>query len=321
MQIDDLDQDLLSTYRVRRLVERCRNAQREFSSYTAAKVDQICEAIADAAYRESERLGLMAHNETGYGDPANKTLKNQHASRGVWESIKHIRTVGVVARDGVNKITTIAEPMGVIAALTPSTNPTSTAIFKSLIATKARNGIVFSPHPSAAKSTLEAVRLISLAAQKAGAPEGLIACLEQPTLAATQELLKHYAVNVILATGGGPMVKVAHSVGKPAYGVGPGNVPVWVDKTANVKKAAKDLVTSKSFDCSLICATEQTIVADKEVAVELRECMEREGAFWIDNTQSAQIASVIFYPNGSMNPAQVGKSAMYLAEQAGITVP
>lgn len=317
----EFDKDLRSIQQARRLVERCRQAQREFASMPPSKVDAICEAIANAAYQESERLGLMAHEETKYGNPIDKKLKNQHASKGVWESISALKTAGIIARDEVKKVVTIAEPMGVIAALTPSTNPTSTAIFKSLIAIKARNGIVISPHPSAAKSTAEAVRVIREAAEKAGAPEGLIACLEEPTLAGTDEIMRHYAVNVILATGGGPMVRAAHSVGKPAYGVGPGNVPVWVDRSADVAKASKDLVASKSFDCSLICATEQTIVADKEIATQLRAHLEELGAFWLDEQQSDLIAKILFNPDGSMNAKNVGKTAKYLAELVGIQVP
>jgi len=321
MTTNEFDKDLRSIQQARRLVDRCRHAQREFATFEASKVDSICEALAEVAYKESERLGLMAHEETKYGNPSDKTLKNQHASRGVWESIRNLKTVGIISRDEDRKVVTIAEPMGVVAALTPSTNPTSTAIFKSLIAVKARNGIVISPHPSAAKSTAEAVRLISLAAEKAGAPQGLISCIEEPTLAGTDELLKHYAVNVILATGGGPMVRAAHSVGKPAYGVGPGNVPVWVDKTANIEKAAKDLVASKSFDCSLICATEQTIVADKEVANALKAQMEKFGAYWMDERESELIAQVLFNFDGSMNAGNVGKSAKYLANLVGFEIP
>lgn len=321
MTINEFDKDLRSIQQARRLVERCRQAQREFVSMSSSQVDKICEAMADAAYEESERLGLMAHEETKYGNPNDKKLKNQHASKGVWESIRGLKTAGIIARDDVKKVVTIAEPMGVIAALTPSTNPTSTAIFKSLIAIKARNGIVISPHPSAAKSTAEAVRVIHEAAVNAGAPEGLIACMEEPTLAGTDEIMKHYAVNVILATGGGPMVRAAHSVGKPAYGVGPGNVPVWVDRSVDIAKVAKDLVASKSFDCSLICATEQTVVADIEIASQLRSHMEELGAFWLDEQQSDLIAKILFNPDGSMNAKNVGKTAKYLAELIGIQVP
>src|SRR5690606_31945623 len=243
------------------------------------------------------------------------------AAKAVWESIRTVQTVGVIARDEARKLLTIAEPMGVAAALTPSTNPTSTAIFQALIAVKGRNGIVISPRPSAARCTLEAVRIVAAAAERAGAPKGLIACLEEPTLQATQEILRHYAVTVILATGGGPMVRAAHSTGKPAYGVGPGNVPAWVDRSADIAKAAGDLVRSKSFDCSLICATEQTVVADQAIAQDLRRHMEQAGAYWVDEAQAARLAELLFRPDGAMNVRVVGQSARTLAQAIGLTVP
>ncbi|MGB6009409.1 aldehyde dehydrogenase family protein [Castellaniella sp.] len=321
MSQQEYDKDLRSVQQARRLLEQCRAAQRQFASADAAQVDAICQAMSEAAYQEASRLGRMAHEETGYGNPEHKTVKNQHAAKAVWESIRGIQTVGVVARDEARKLLTIAEPMGVVAALTPSTNPTSTAIFKALIAVKGRNGIVISPHPSAAGCTQEAVRIVAAAAERAGAPRGLVACLEEPTLQATQEILRHYAVNVILATGGGPMVRAAHSTGKPAYGVGPGNVPAWVDRSADVRKAARDLVRSKSFDCSLICATEQTVVADQAIAQDLRRHMEEAGAYWVDEAQAARLGELLFHPDGGMNTRAVGRSARALAEAIGLTVP
>ena len=315
------DKDLRSVQQARRLLDQCRIAQRQFASATASQVNDICEAMAEAAYKDSTRLAQMAHEETGYGNAEHKVIKNQHASRAVWNSIKDIPTVGVIARNSEQKMLTIAEPMGVVAALTPCTNPTSTAIFKSLIAVKGRNGIVFSPHPSAARSTLEAVRTVSAAAERAGAPKGLIACLEESAFAGTQEIMRHHTVNVILATGGGPMVRAAHSVGKPAYGVGPGNVPAWVDRTADVRKAARDLVMSKSFDCSLICATEQTVVADEAIAQDLRRHMEEEGALWLSAEQAARLSALLFHPDGSMNTRQVGQSARKLAAAIDLPAP
>ncbi|WP_269497101.1 aldehyde dehydrogenase family protein [Castellaniella sp. S9] len=321
MSQQEYDKDLRSVQQARRLLEQCRTAQRQFASASAAQVDAICQAMSEAAFQEAERLGRMAHEETGYGNPDHKTVKNQHAAKAVWESIRTVQTVGVIARDEARKLLTIAEPMGVAAALTPSTNPTSTAIFKTLIAVKGRNGIVISPHPSAARCTLEAVRIVAAAAERAGAPKGLIACLEEPTLQATQEILRHYAVTVILATGGGPMVRAAHSTGKPAYGVGPGNVPAWVDRSADVPKAARDLVRSKSFDCSLICATEQTVVADQAIAQDLRRHMEQAGAYWVDEAQAARLGELLFRPDGGMNTRSVGQSAQALAQAIGLSVP
>lgn len=315
------DKDLRSIQQARRLADRCRIAQREFATATAATVDAICEAMAEAAYRDSSRLAQLAHEETGYGNPDDKVVKNQFAARGVWESIRDIPTVGVVARDTDKKMFTIAEPIGVVAALTPSTNPTSTAIYKTLIAVKGRNGIIFSPHPSAARCTSETIRTMVAAAERAGAPAGLIACLDEVAFAGTQEMMRHHAVNVILATGGGPMVRAAHSVGKPAYGVGPGNVPVWVDRSANLRKAARDIVMSKSFDCSLICATEQTVVADEAIAQQLRGYMEAEGAFWVSDDYAARLSDLLFNPDGSINTRFVGKPARALAAAVDLSVP
>lgn len=317
----DLDKDLRSIQQARRLAERCRIAQREFSLAPAAKVNAVCEAISAASFAAARRLADMAREETGYGVAAHKQLKNEFAARNVWESIRDVQTVGVIERDERRQMVVMAEPMGVIAGLTPSTNPTSTAIFKSLIALKARNGIVFSPHPSAARCTAETVSVIAQAAESAGAPPGLVGCLDGTSYAGTQELLRHYAVNLILATGGGPMVRAAHSTGKPAYGVGPGNVPAWVDRSADVAKAARDLVSSKSFDCSTICATEQTVVADQPIAAELRRCMEAEGAYWVPESHWKPLAELLFHADGSINARSVGQTAESLARTIDLALP
>lgn len=317
----DLDKDLKAIQQARRLAERCREAQREFAKASSATVNAVCEAVSEASFKAARRLADMAHEETGYGNPDHKLLKNEFAARNVWESIRDVPTVGVIERDESKKMLVIAEPMGVVAALTPSTNPTSTAIFKALIALKGRNGIVLSPHPSAAKCTAEAVDIIARAAEGAGAPRGLVSCLDGSSYSGTQELLRHYAVNVILATGGGPMVRAAHSTGKPAYGVGPGNVPAWVDRSADIAKAARDLVNSKSFDCSLICATEQTVVADEPIAAELRSRMEEQGAYWVPEAYHQKLASTLFHPDGGINARSVGQTAAALAGVIGMEIP
>lgn len=317
----EFDKDLKAIHQARRLAQRCREAQREFAKASSATVDAVCEAVSRASFEAARRLADMAHEETGYGNPEHKVLKNEFAARNVWESIRDVPTVGVIERDEAKKMLVIAEPMGVVAALTPSTNPTSTAIFKSLIALKGRNGIVFSPHPSAAKCTGEAVNIIARAAEAAGAPAGLISSLDGSSYAGTQELLRHYAVNVILATGGGPMVRAAHSTGKPAYGVGPGNVPAWVDRSADIAKAARDLVNSKSFDCSLICATEQAVIADEPIAAELRNRMEDQGAYWVPAEYHQKLASLLFHPDGGINARSVGQTAAALAKVVGMDVP
>lgn len=317
----DLDKDLKAIQQARRLAERCRVAQREFATASAEQVEAVCDAVSRAAFKEARRLAEMANAETGYGVVEHKVVKNEFAARNVWDSIRKATTVGVIERDERRKMVVLAEPMGVVAALTPSTNPTSTAIFKTLIALKGRNGIVLSPHPSAAKCTAEAVAIMSAAAEAAGAPSGLVGCLDGSSYAGTQELLKHYAVNVILATGGGPMVRAAHSTGKPAYGVGPGNVPAWVDRSADIPKAARDLVSSKSFDCSLICATEQAVIADQPIAAELRRLMEVEGAYWVPESYLAPLAALLFHPDGSIKTRSVGQTAVALAKAIGMELP
>lgn len=317
----ELDKDLRAMQQARHLADACRQAQRSWARADANTVHRVCEAVSAAALLESRALAEMAHAETGYGVAEHKVVKNEFAARDVWAAIRDVPTVGVIERDDALKLIVIAEPMGVVAALTPSTNPTSTAIFKTLIALKGRNGIVISPHPSAARCTARAVEVMARAAEAAGAPQGLVCCLDGSAYAGTQELLRHHAVNVILATGGGPMVRAAHSTGKPAFGVGPGNVPAWVDRSADVPRAARQLVQSKSFDCSLICATEQTVVADAPIASRLRKSMEDEGAYWVPDAHLQALSELLFLPDGSINTRSVGRSATALAEAIGMELP
>ncbi|MHC1785408.1 MAG: aldehyde dehydrogenase family protein [Anaerolineaceae bacterium] len=316
-----MDKDLTSIQEARDLVERAHKAQLIWARASQEDVDRVCAAMAAAAFEASERLGRLASEETGFGVPAHKKLKNELASRILWESIKDVRTVGVVRHDAVHKIYEIAWPVGVVAALTPSTNPTSTTMFKTLISLKARNAIVVAPHPSAVKCCLETAQLMEQAAVKAGAPQGLVNCMANVSLQGTQELMSHKHTALILATGGSPMVRAAHSVGKPAYGVGPGNVPVYVDRSADLEKAAKYIVASKAFDYSTICATEQAVVADRPIAGRLAELMQAQGAFFLDESQADALRGTLFYPDGGMNAAAVGKNPQYLAAMAGIHVP
>jgi len=306
----EFDKDLRSIQQARQMVLKAREAQKTWGFATQSEVDRVCEAMADAAYGAAERLGRAAAKETGFGVPEHKKIKNQFASKAVWESIKDVKTVGIVDRDDQKQIYKIAWPMGVIAALTPSTNPTSTVMNKVLMAVKARNAIIIAPHPAAVNCCVETVSIMSKAAVEAGAPEGLIHCMSEVSLPGTDELLSHKYTALILATGGGPMVRVAHSKGKPAYGVGPGNVPVYVDRSADLEKAARYIVCSKAFDFSTICATEQAVVADHPIAARLKELMGAQGAYL-----------VLFFPNGAINPASVGKSPQYLAAMAGFQVP
>src|SRR5512147_1827411 len=316
-----MDKDLSSIQEARDAVARAYEAWKTWSKASQEQVDRVCAAMAEAGYRASERVGRLAQEETGYGVAAHKKIKNEFGSRAVWESICDVKTVGVIRHDSVRRLYEIAWPMGVVAALVPSTNPTSTAFFKCLIAVKARNAIVVSPHPSAARCTFESVEAMRLAAEAAGAPAGLISCLQQVSLPGTQELMGNRHTAIILATGGTPMVRAAHSTGKPAYGVGPGNVPVYVDRSADLEKAARYIVASKAFDYSTICATEQSVIADRPVAARLAELMQAEGAYFTTPAETDALRRALFHPDGSMNTAVVGKSAAYVAAYAGFPIP
>jgi acetaldehyde dehydrogenase (acetylating) len=316
-----MDKDLASIQEARDRVAAAYDAWQTWSRASQQEVDRVCAAMAEAGYQASERLGRLAQEETGYGVAAHKKLKNQFGSRSVWQSICDVKTVGVIRHDPARRLYEIAWPMGVVAALVPSTNPTSTAFFKCLIAVKARNAIVVSPHPSAARCTFDAVETMRVAAEAAGAPKGLINCLQQVSLPGTQELMTHRHTAIILATGGTPMVRAAHSTGKPAYGVGPGNVPVYVDRSADVEKAARYIVASKAFDYSTICATEQSVIADRPIAARLLELMIREGAYLTNPQETEALRRALFHPDGSLNTAVVGKSAQYVAGYAGFSIP
>lgn len=317
----ELDKDLLSIQEARSMVEAAYAAQKIWGKATQEQVDRVCAAMADAAFQAAERLGRMASEETGYGVPEHKKLKNEFASKHVWESIKNVKTVGVVRHDPATRVYEIAWPMGVVAALTPSTNPTSTTINKILISVKARNGVVVAPHPAAVNCCVETAKLMAAAAVNAGAPAGLIHCMSHVSLQGTNELMSHRHTALILATGGSPMVRAAHSQGKPAYGVGPGNVPAYVDRSADLEKAARYIVASKAFDFSVICATEQAAVVDRPVAARLQQLMENEGAYFMDEAQTQAIRGLLYHPDGSINTNTVGKSPQVLAGMAGISVP
>lgn len=316
-----MDSDLISIQEARDLAEAAYQAQQIWGKATQEQVDYVCSRMAEAAFQSAERLGRMASEETGFGVPEHKKLKNEFASRMVWASIKDIKTVGVITHHLERKIYEIAWPMGVIAALTPSTNPTSTVMAKVLTAVKARNAIVVAPHPMATKCSGETAKLMAEEAIKAGAPQGLVNCMQHVTLQGTQELMNHKRIALILATGGSQMVKAAHSVGKPAYGVGPGNVPVYVDRSADLEKAARYIVSSKAFDYSTICASEQSVIVDQPVGRQLEELMKLQGAYFLDEQQTDKLRNLLFFSDGVINTATVAKSPQYLAAMAGIHIP
>ncbi|MBI5464920.1 MAG: aldehyde dehydrogenase family protein, partial [Ignavibacteriales bacterium] len=316
-----LDRDLQSLQEARDLVLRAYEAKHAFRFFTQEQVDKIVKAMADAGFASAEQLAKLAHEETGFGKPADKRKKNEFATKRVWESIKDLKTVGVIHDDREKRMLEIAEPMGVVAALVPSTNPTSTLMFKAIISLKGRNAFVASPHPKAVKCTLEATRIISEAAEAAGAPKGLINCMSIPTVEGTQELMKHKNVAVILATGSGPMVKAAYSAGKPAYGVGPGNVPAFIERTANVRKAVADVVSGKMFDWGVLCSTESAVIVDEPIKKQALDEFKRRGAYILSAEEMYRLSKLMFDEHGHLNPAVVGKAPHVIAQQAGFDVP
>lgn len=319
----ELDRDLASVQEVRNLLKQAQKAQEVLKSFTREQVEKVVDALRAAGEAEACRLADMAVTETGMGKYEDKCFKNFFAARYVYEYIKDMKTVGIIRKDDVNKIIEIADPVGVIAGIVPTTNPTSTVIYKSMIALKARNAIVFSPHPSAIRSTIEAARVMNQAAVAAGAPEGVIGCITNVSLGATQELMKHPITKMILATGGPGLVKAAYSSGKPALGVGAGNPPAFVERSADLANAAKCIVTSKSFDNGTICATEQAIVAEACIVEELKEHLKREGAYFLDPDEVEKVSKVAILNNAShgMNPRTVGRSPQDIGALAGISVP
>ena len=315
-----IDQDLLAIQEMRQVVRKAHKAQIEYMSFTQEQVDHIVERVAEAAFSKSHELAILAVEETGMGVVAHKKLKNEVGSKAVYESIKDEKTVGILNEDREKKVVEIAAPFGVIAAIIPTTNPTSTAFFKTLIALKTRNAIVVSPHPYARKCTIEALKVCEKAAIEAGAPEGIIGYLTYASMGATKALMEDENTSLILATGGKGLVKAAYSSGKPAYGVGPGNVPVYIEKTANVQKAISMIVDSKTFDYGTICATEQAIIVDKNIsAIAMRE-LKNNGAYILSEVEKKKLEKVISPVLGRVNPKIVGKSPAYIASLAGIEI-
>src|ERR1041385_1429172 len=313
------DKDLISVQQARDLVEAAHRAQVEVARFDQAKIDRICEAMAKAALRESPRVAALAVEETGYGVAEDKQVKNQFSAEIVWNYFKNLRTVGVVSES--KDVVEIASPRGVVAGIIPSTNPTSTAIFKVLIAIKSRNAIVLSPHPSAARCINESVRVMREAGVKEGLPAEAIGCMTLATIGGTEELMKHKQTAVILATGGIGLVRAAYSSGKPAFGVGPGNVPVFIERSADVPKAVQDILTGKTFDNGTICASEQAIVVDAPLEKAVREQFKLQGSYFLSAAEAEQLGKVVATPQRSLNPAIVGKSVDVIAKMAGISVP
>lgn len=315
------DKDLTSIAEARALARAARQAQSRLAELSQEQIDAIVTAMADAVTPHAEALARLAVEETGYGVVTDKVQKNLFGSRRVYEFIRPIRTVGVINRIDDKKIVEIAEPFGVVAAVIPSTNPTSTAIYKVLIALKARCAIVISPHPAAVRCISRTVEIMAEAAARAGAPAGSIGIMKTVTLEGTQELMKHRDVAVILATGGMGLVRAAYSAGKPAYGVGPGNAPAYIERSADIPKAVRDIITGKTFDNGVLCSAENSVVVDEAIAEEVRREFQAQGAYFMSPAEIDAVGKAFVSPQRLPNPALVGKAATYIAAQVGITVP
>jgi acetaldehyde dehydrogenase (acetylating) len=315
------DRDLASISDARSLVRRAKEAAPALAELSQAQIDAIVDAMAAAVTPQAEALARLAHEETGYGVVADKVLKNLFASEKIYNFIRPMKTVGVIARYDDRKVIEIAEPFGVVAAIVPSTNPTSTAIYKILIAIKARCPIVISPHPSAARCITRVAEIMNEAARKAGVPSGAINWMTAVTLEGTQELMKARETAVILATGGMGLVRAAYSAGKPAYGVGPGNAPAYIESTADVVKAVQDIVTGKTFDNGLLCSSENSVVCDAAIVQEVKRQFVANGAHFLSPAEIDSVGRLLVTPQRLPNPKLVGRTAAYIAQQAGIQVP
>ena len=315
------DKDLASIAEARALGRAAREAQPILAEFSQQQIDAIVTAMAEAVAPHAEALAALAVEETGYGVVADKLQKNLFAAKQVYDFIKPMKTVGVINRIEEKKIVEIAEPFGVVAAVVPSTNPTSTAIYKVLIALKARCPIVISPHPSAARCITRTVEIMAEAATRAGAPAGSIGWMKTVTLEGTSELMKQRETAVILATGGMGLVRAAYSAGKPAYGVGPGNAPCYIERSADLVKAARDILTGKTFDNGVLCSSPNSVVVDEGVAEEARRQFQAHGAYFMNAAEMDALAKVLVTPQRLPNPALVGKAATVIAEKVGIKVP
>jgi acetaldehyde dehydrogenase (acetylating) len=315
------DRDLTSIHEARTLARRAKEAASVLAELTQEQIDAIVDAMAAAVTPQAEPLARLAQEETGYGVVADKVQKNLFSSEKVYKFIRPMKTVGVINRLEDRKVVEIAEPFGVVAAIVPSTNPTSTAIYKILISLKARCPIVISPHPAAVRCISRVAEIMNEGARRAGAPEGAVNWMTTVTLEGTQELMKARETAVILATGGMGLVRAAYSAGKPAYGVGPGNAPAYIERSADVAKAVRDIVTGKTFDNGVLCSSENSVVVDAPLVEEVKRLFVENGAYFMSAAEQDALARVLVSPQRLPNPALVGRPATYIAQQAGIQVP
>jgi acetaldehyde dehydrogenase (acetylating) len=315
-----VDKDLQAIQEVRALVAKAKQAQPILAAYSQEEVDNLVTLMAERGYRASRELAQLACEETGFGRVESKIEKNIFATRDVYEGMKDVKTVGIIHEDQQKQVYEVAAPMGIVAAIIPVTNPTSTTLFKILICIKARCTIILSPHPKAVKCIQAAAEVMMKAADSIGAPEGLIGCLSIGDMAGAHELMTHPDVDVILATGGAAMVKAAYSSGKPAIGVGPGNCPAFIERTANIPHSVRCLILSKSFDWSTICSSEQSVILDEPIEQQCLEEFRRQGAYMC-NDKEIRALEHLMPPGGAINPEIVGKSPVFIAQKAGFKVP
>jgi len=315
------DRDLLSIQEARNLACLGKMATDQIAGYTEEQIDRILRNMVKVAEENGLLLAKMAVEETGFGKAEDKKIKNHLASVLLYEAIRDMKTIGIIHEDQIKKVIDIATPVGLIMGIIPSTNPTSTAIYKAIISIKSRNAIVFSPHPSAVKCTMMAAQLMNDAAVAAGAPANIVGCMSMPSLEATNELMKAKEVNMIIATGGPGMVKASYSAGKPALGVGAGNCPAYIEKTANVEKAVKNIMASKTFDYGTVCASEQSIIVEEcnrdQVVAELK----KQGGYFMNREETEKVCGLLFKNGHTMNAKFVGRSPQVIAEAAGISIP
>lgn len=316
-----LDRDLQSIQEVRDLVANAKKAQRELAEFSQEKIDRIIYEIAKDCAANAQKLAKMAVEETGFGVWEDKVLKNLLGSTITYKSCKDMKTVGVIKEDKAAGLIEVGVPMGIVAALIPSTNPTSTTMYKSIISIKAGNAIVISPHPNAKNCIIETVKIIQQAAKRAGAPDNIVQAISLTTIDATNTLLKHKDIGVILATGGEAMVRAAYSSGNPAIGVGPGNGPAYIEKSADIPMAVKRIFDSKTFDNGTICASEQSIVTESCIKDKVVEEVKKQGGYFLNAEETKKLSGFILRANGTMNPKIVGKSAKVIADMAGFSIP
>lgn len=316
-----MDSDLQSIQEARSLAEAAYEACSQFEEFTAEQVERILKAISEAGVARARELAEAAVGETGFGNVTDKTAKNLFAAEAVYRAIRPLRTIGIVREDTEKRVLEVASPVGVIAGVLPSTNPTSTAIYKTLISLKGRNGIVFSPHPAAVGAITKTVRYIQQAAESEGAPRGLVSSMEHPTLEGTRELMQHPRIALILATGGPGLVRAAYSAGKPAFGVGSGNVPAYIEKTSDVAAAVGHILTGTCFDNGTLCSSEQSIICDEVVRSQVLEQLRLQGGHVCSDAEKGLLERLIQTPRKRLNTAIVGRSAARIAEMAGFAVP